>query len=77
MTPSRIGPTIPSSPSSCWPKPVSRMALSEVTIAEDIVDADGNVVFKAGDKMPLRLYYMPVDPLLFPRPEGNRRGDGG
>jgi peptide/nickel transport system substrate-binding protein len=34
--------------------------LSEMTIAEDILDADGNVVFKAGDKMPLRFYYIPA-----------------
>jgi peptide/nickel transport system substrate-binding protein len=43
--------------------------LSEVTIAEDITDADGNVVFKAGDKMPLRLYYMPVTRFYFPAPK--------
>lgn len=35
--------------------------LSEMTIAEDILDAEGNVVFKAGDKMPLRLNYIPID----------------
>ncbi len=35
--------------------------LSEMTIAEDIMDADGNVVYKAGDKMPLRLNYIPID----------------
>jgi len=35
--------------------------LSEMTIAEDIVDADGNVLFKAGDKMPLRFNYIPAD----------------
>lgn len=35
--------------------------LSEMTIAEDILDADGNVVYKAGDKMPLRLNYIPID----------------
>ncbi len=40
--------------------------ISEVTIAEDITDADGNVVFKAGDTMPLRLYYMPVTRFYFP-----------
>ena len=40
--------------------------LSEVTIAEDIADAEGNVVFKAGDKIPLRLYYMPVTRFYFP-----------
>jgi len=40
--------------------------LSEVTIAEDIKDADGNVVYKAGDVIPLRLYYMPVTRFYFP-----------
>src|SRR3990170_3768957 len=40
--------------------------LSEVTIAEDIADAEGNVVFKAGEKLPLRLYYMPVTRFYFP-----------
>ncbi len=40
--------------------------LSEVTIAEDIMDADGNVVYKAGDVIPLRLYYMPVTRFYFP-----------
>ncbi|MBN1146240.1 MAG: ABC transporter substrate-binding protein [Anaerolineales bacterium] len=43
--------------------------LSEVTIAEDIADAEGNVVFKAGDKMPLRLYYMPVTRFYYPSPK--------
>ncbi len=42
--------------------------LSEVTLAEDIADADGNVVFKAGDKLPLRLYYMPVTRFYYPCP---------
>ncbi len=50
--------------------------LSEVTVAEDIMDADGNVVFAAGDKLPLRLVLHAGDPLLFPRTEGNRRGHG-
>lgn len=40
--------------------------LSEVTIAEDVMDASGNVVFNAGDKIPLRLYYMPVTRFYFP-----------
>jgi peptide/nickel transport system substrate-binding protein len=40
--------------------------LSEVTIAEDILNADGAVVYKAGDKIPLRLYYMPVTRFYFP-----------
>ncbi|MFM8321182.1 MAG: ABC transporter substrate-binding protein [Chloroflexota bacterium] len=43
--------------------------LSEVTIAEDMTDADGNVVFKAGDKLPLRLYYMPVTRFYYPSPK--------
>ncbi len=43
--------------------------LSEVTIAEDINDAEGNPVFKAGDKLPLRLYYMPVTRFYFPSPK--------
>jgi peptide/nickel transport system substrate-binding protein len=43
--------------------------LSEVTIAEDISDADGNVVFAAGSKLPLRLYYMPVTRFYFPGPK--------
>jgi peptide/nickel transport system substrate-binding protein len=43
--------------------------LSEVTIAEDIADADGNVVYKAGDKMPLKFYYMPVSRFYYPSPK--------
>jgi peptide/nickel transport system substrate-binding protein len=43
--------------------------LSEVTIAEDIVDVEGNVLFAAGDKIPLRLYYMPVTRFYYPSPE--------
>jgi peptide/nickel transport system substrate-binding protein len=43
--------------------------LSEVTIAEDVTDADGNVVFAAGDKMPLRFYYMPVTRFYYPSPK--------
>jgi len=43
--------------------------LSEVTIAEDIADADGNVLFAAGEKIPLRLYYMPVTRFYFPAPK--------
>jgi len=40
--------------------------LSEVTVAEDVKDADGNVVYTAGQVIPLRLYYMPVTRLYFP-----------
>jgi len=43
--------------------------LSEVTIAEDILDADGNVVYAAGDKIPLTLYYMPVTRFYYPSPK--------
>jgi peptide/nickel transport system substrate-binding protein len=43
--------------------------LSEVTIAEDINDAEGNPVFTAGQKIPLRLYYMPVTRFYFPSPK--------
>jgi peptide/nickel transport system substrate-binding protein len=43
--------------------------LSEVTIAEDVVDADGNVVFAAGTKMPLNFYYMPVSRFYYPSPK--------
>lgn len=43
--------------------------LSEVTIAEDIVDAENNVLFKAGDKIPLRLYYLPISRFYFPTPK--------
>ena len=43
--------------------------LSEVTIAEDIKDADGNVVYSAGDKIPLTLYYMPVTRFYYPSPK--------
>jgi len=43
--------------------------LSEVTIAEDIADAEGNVVYKAGDKIPLKFYYMPVTRFYYPSPK--------
>jgi peptide/nickel transport system substrate-binding protein len=43
--------------------------LSEVTIAEDIEDAEGNVVYAAGDTIPLRLYYMPVTRFYYPSPQ--------
>jgi len=43
--------------------------LSEVTIAEDLTDVDGNVLFAAGEKVPLRLYYMPVTRFYYPSPE--------
>ncbi|HDD25289.1 MAG TPA: ABC transporter substrate-binding protein [Chloroflexi bacterium] len=43
--------------------------LSEVTIAEDVLDAEGNVVYNAGDKIPLTLYYMPVTRFYYPSPK--------
>jgi len=43
--------------------------LSELTVAEDLMDADGNVVYAAGDKVPLRLYYMPVTRFYYPSPK--------
>jgi peptide/nickel transport system substrate-binding protein len=43
--------------------------LSEVTISEDIVDAEGNVLYAAGDKIPLKLYYMPVTRFYYPSPK--------
>ena len=43
--------------------------ISEVTVAEDIADADGNVLFAAGEKIPLRLYYMPVTRFYYPSPQ--------
>jgi peptide/nickel transport system substrate-binding protein len=43
--------------------------LSEVTVAEDVMDADGNVLYTAGEKIPLRLYYMPVTRFYFPSPK--------
>jgi peptide/nickel transport system substrate-binding protein len=43
--------------------------LSEVTVAEDINDADGNPVYTAGQKIPLRLYYMPVTRFYYPSPK--------
>jgi peptide/nickel transport system substrate-binding protein len=42
---------------------------SEVTVAEDVLDADGNVVYTAGEKIPLTLYYMPVTRFYYPSPE--------
>jgi peptide/nickel transport system substrate-binding protein len=43
--------------------------ISEVTVAQDVVDAEGNVVYTAGDKIPLRLYYLPIDRFYFPGPK--------
>ena len=43
--------------------------LSEVTVAEDVVDAEGTVLYTAGDKIPLTLYYMPVTRFYYPSPE--------
>jgi peptide/nickel transport system substrate-binding protein len=43
--------------------------ISEVTLAQDIVDAEGNVVYTAGEKIPLRLYYLPITRFYFPSPK--------
>ena len=43
--------------------------ISEVTLAQDILDADGNVVYATGDKIPLRLYYLPVTRFYYPSPK--------
>ncbi len=43
--------------------------ISEVTIAEDVLDAEGNVVHAAGDKIPLKLFYMPVTRFYYPSPK--------
>jgi peptide/nickel transport system substrate-binding protein len=43
--------------------------LSEVTVAEDVVDAEGTVLYTAGEKIPLTLYYMPVTRFYYPSPE--------
>jgi len=43
--------------------------LSEVTIAFDLLDAEGNVAYSAGDKLPLTLYYMPVTRFYYPSPK--------
>jgi peptide/nickel transport system substrate-binding protein len=43
--------------------------LSEVTIAFDIADAEGNVVYEEGQKLPLTLYYMPVTRFYYPSPK--------
>jgi peptide/nickel transport system substrate-binding protein len=43
--------------------------LSEVTVAEDVADAEGNVVYHAGEKIPLKLYYMPVTRFYYPSPK--------
>jgi peptide/nickel transport system substrate-binding protein len=43
--------------------------ISEVTLAQDIADADGNIVYAAGDKIPLRLYYLPVTRFYYPSPK--------
>jgi peptide/nickel transport system substrate-binding protein len=43
--------------------------LSEVTIAQDLEDAAGDVVYEAGDKLPLALYYVPVPRPYYPAPQ--------
>jgi len=42
--------------------------LSEVTIAADLVDAEGNVTYAAGAQIPLKLYYMPGTRFYYPSP---------
>jgi len=43
--------------------------LSEVTVAEDVLDTEGNVLYTAGEKIPLTLFYMPVTRFYYPSPE--------
>jgi peptide/nickel transport system substrate-binding protein len=43
--------------------------ISEVTVSEDILDPEGNVVYAAGDVIPLKLYYMPVTRFYYPSPQ--------
>jgi peptide/nickel transport system substrate-binding protein len=43
--------------------------LSEVTVAQDLEDAEGDVVYEAGDKLPLALYYVPVPRPYYPAPQ--------
>jgi peptide/nickel transport system substrate-binding protein len=43
--------------------------LSEVTIAFDVVDAEGNVVYAEGEVIPLKLYYLPITRFYFPAPD--------
>ncbi|MBN1812349.1 MAG: BMP family ABC transporter substrate-binding protein [Anaerolineae bacterium] len=43
--------------------------LSEVTIAFDVMDAEGNLAYSAGEKLPLTLYYMPVTRFYYPSPQ--------
>jgi peptide/nickel transport system substrate-binding protein len=43
--------------------------LSEVTIAFDLEDAEGNVAYSAGEKLPLTLLYMPVTRFYYPSPK--------
>ncbi|MBN1263944.1 MAG: ABC transporter substrate-binding protein [Anaerolineales bacterium] len=43
--------------------------LSELTIAFDISDAEGNVVYAEGEKIPLNLFYMPVTRFYYPSPK--------
>jgi peptide/nickel transport system substrate-binding protein len=43
--------------------------LSEVTIAQDLEDAEGDIVYEAGDKLALNLYYEPVPSIYYPAPQ--------
>ncbi len=47
-----------------FPDPVD-----EVTVAEDVRDSQGNLVYTKGQKIPLRLYYMPIERFYYPRSE--------
>jgi peptide/nickel transport system substrate-binding protein len=40
--------------------------ISEVTVAEDVRDSEGNLIYSAGQKIPLRLYYMPINRFYSP-----------
>jgi peptide/nickel transport system substrate-binding protein len=40
--------------------------ISQVTVAEDVFNSEGVLVYTAGEKIPLRLYYMPVNRFYMP-----------
>jgi peptide/nickel transport system substrate-binding protein len=43
--------------------------ISEVTLAQDVVDSEGNVLYAEGETIPLRLYYLPITRFYFPSPK--------
>ncbi len=43
--------------------------LSELTIAFDVLDSEGNVLYEEGEKIPLKLFYMPVTRFYYPSPK--------